>query len=331
MKAILFVDLDESLIKTDIMREQLIRSFGSSLWKTLKILFKSRFQPEKAKAAIVDTINIDPKTLPYNAEVLALIHQAKAEGRQVVLATATHEKVANRIAQFLGVFDAVLATTDTFNCKGENKVAMMQEFAKGRPFDYVGDSRADLVIFKEAQTPYIVGRLPYSGVHQRIARAHIFKPFLKAIRPQQWSKNALVLLPLLTSPSLTWAPIMIALFGFICFSLAASALCIMNDMFDAEDDRHHFEKKNRPFASGDLTIDEGLWLGLLLLASAFFISYVWLPAGLWVLAGYIILTFLYRFFLRMQYTILGMFCLCLLYASRVLYGQAILDRPFGYW
>ncbi|MGV8949362.1 MAG: UbiA family prenyltransferase [Candidatus Paracaedibacter sp.] len=331
MEPILFVDLDESLIKTDIMREQLIRSFSISPWKTLKILFKSRFQPERAKAAIVDEIDIDPKTLPYNAEVLALIHQAKTEGRQVVLATATHEKVANQIAKHLGIFDAVLATTDTYNCKGKKKVAMMQNFAKGRPFDYVGDSRADFPIFKEAQTPYIVGGLPYPGQHQRIKRPSIIKPFLKVMRPYQWSKNVLIFLPLIISHNVSWFMIMTATLGFICFSLVASALYILNDMVDVEDDRHHSEKKNRPFAQGDLTIDEGIGLGYALLTFGIVLSCIWLPSGLWVLCSYGILTFLYRFLLKVQLAVLSMFCLGSLCASRVLYGQAINHIESSTW
>jgi len=330
MKSILFVDLDESLISTDILREQLIRSFALSPWGTLKILFKGRFRPERVKAAITDKIDIDPKTLPYNAQVLALIHQVRKEGRPVVLATASHEKVAHKIAKFLGVFDAVLATTDTYNCKGKKKVALMQDFAQGRPFDYVGDSRADLAIFKEAQTPYIVGKLPYPERHQRIKRPGIFKPFLKAIRPHQWSKNALIFLPLLTSHNLSWATVMTAIFGFICFSLAASAIYVINDMVDVEDDRHHPEKKNRPFAKGDLTIDEGIWLSLILLASTIILSYIWLPAGLWVLCSYISLTFLYSFSLKTQ-AVLDVFCLSTLYAIRVLYGQVINQIESSSW
>lgn len=330
MKSILFVDLDESLIKTDILREQLIRSFGISPWATLKILFKSRFRPERVKAAIVDTINIDAKTLPYNKEVLSLIHQAKKEGRLVVLATATHEKVAYQIAKFLGVFDAVLATTDTYNCKGEKKVSVMQDFAKGRPFDYVGDSRADLAIFKEAQMPYIIGSLPYLDRHQRIERPSIFKPSLRVIHPRHWLKNALIFLPLTVSHNLALSAIMTAVFGFICFSLATSALYIIHDMVDVENDRHHPEKKNRPFAKGDLTIDEGIWLSSILLISAIILSYIWLPIGLWVLVGYIILAILYSFSLKMQ-AVSDVFCLSALYAIRVLYGQVINHIESSFW
>jgi len=330
MKPILFVDLDESLIHTDILREQLIRSFAISPWQTLKLLFRQRFRPEKIKAAIVNEMKTDPATLPYNTEVMALIHQAKKDKRLVVLATATHEKVAHQIASYLGIFDAVLATSHTHNCKGRKKLLTMQEFAAGRPFDYVGDNRADLPIFNKSQTAYIVGGLAYSHKHERFTRPSIFLPFLKAIRPHQWAKNGLIFLPLLTSHFLSLRTLSIGVFGFICFSLAASAIYLINDMADVEDDRHHPEKKKRPFARGDLTIDQGIWLSLTLLTSAIVLSYLWLPEGLWVLIGYIFLTFLYSFSLKSQ-PILDVFCLSTLYAVRVLYGQVINDIEQSSW
>jgi 4-hydroxybenzoate polyprenyltransferase/phosphoserine phosphatase len=330
MQPILFVDLDESLIQTDILREQLIRSFAISPWKTLKLLFREQFRPERVKAAIVAQVETDPATLPYNADVLALIHQAKKEKRLVVLATATHEKVANQIAKYLGVFDAVLATTDSHNCKGKKKLKMMQEYAAGRPFDYVGDSHADLNIFNEVQTAYIVGSLKYTKAHQRFVRPSILRPFLKAIRPHQWAKNSLIFLPVLTSHHLSLQTILIGVMGFICFSLAASAIYLINDMVDVEDDRHHLQKKNRPFAKGDLTVDEGIWLSLTLLVTTMVLSAIWLPAGLWVLSGYIALTFLYSFSLKAQ-PVLDVFCLSTLYAIRVLYGQVINEIEQSSW
>lgn len=168
MKPILFVDLDESLIKVDILRGQLAQSFSTAPWKTVKMMFRANFRPERIKAAITPQIDIDPATLPYNDNVIALIREAKGQGRQVVLATAAYHTVAQKVADYLGVFDAVLATTDIYNCKGVKKLIVMQEFAAGRPFDYVGDSRADLKIFKYTQTAYIVGNLKYSGKHERV-------------------------------------------------------------------------------------------------------------------------------------------------------------------
>lgn len=330
MKPILFVDLDESLIKTDILREQLIRSFSTTPWKTMKLLFRAGFRPERVKGAIVREMDIDPATLPYNADVLALIHQAKKDKRIVVLATATHEKVAKQIAKYLGVFDAVLATTDTHNCKGKQKLKAMQDFAAERPFDYVGDSHADLIIFNAAKTAYIVGGLSYSKPHQKIVRPSIIQPFLKAICPHQWAKNGLIFLPLLTSHHLTWMAILTSVFGFICLSLAVSAIYLINGMVDVEVDRHHPEKKYLPFAKGDLTVDEGLWLSGSLLVTTILLSYFWLPAGLWVLVGYIALRFLYSFSLKGQ-PVLDVICLSTFYVIRVLYGHVINGIESSSW
>jgi 4-hydroxybenzoate polyprenyltransferase/phosphoserine phosphatase len=329
-KPILFVDLDESLIKTDIFREQFIRSLAIAPWKTIRILFREKFQPERVKAAVAEIISTDPSTLPYNQEVLTLIHQAKKEKRKVVLATATYEKVAHSIAKHLGIFDAVLATTPTFNCKGRKKLKVMKEYAGGQPFDYVGDSRADYPIFAECRTAYIVGSLRYLPPHKVIARSSILPSFLKAIRPHQWAKNGLIFLPLLTSHQITLTSLRVSFFGFICFSMAASAIYIINDMVDVEDDRHQLKKKDRPFAKGNLTIDEGVWLSTILLICSIVLSSIWLPAGLWVLASYIILTFLYSFSLK-ALPMVDVFCLSALYAIRVLYGQIINTIESSSW
>lgn len=323
MKPALFVDLDESLIKTDILREQLVRSFATSPWQTVKMLFRQKFRPERLKDAVANKVDIDPATLPYNADVLALVHQAKKEGRVVVLATATHEYVARKIAGHLGVFDAVLATTDTHNCKGSQKLAAMQAFAAGQPFDYVGDSRADLKIFQSAQTPYIVGGLKYARPHRRIVRPSILKPFLKAIRPHRWIKNSLTFLPLLINHPLTGWVALKGMLGFACFSLTASAVYVIHDMATVEDDRHHPKKKERPFAKGDLTIDEGTGMSLALLATAITLSCLWMPAGLWILGGYVILAFAYASSVKTR-SVWSVFCSGALYALRVVYGLVIL-------
>jgi 4-hydroxybenzoate polyprenyltransferase len=206
----------------------------------------------------------------------------------------------------------------------------MQDYAAGRPFDYVGDSHADISIFKETQTPYVVGSLRYPHPHKVIARPSILQPFLKAIRPHQWAKNGLIFLPLLTSHNLTWLTVLKGIFGFVCFSFAASAIYLINDMVDVEDDRHHPDKKDRPFARGDITVDEGLWLSSILLVTAIFLTSIWLPAGLWVLLSYIGLTFLYSFSLKAQ-PVLDVFCLSTLYAIRVLYGQVINQIDSSSW
>src|SRR5580658_1801002 len=76
-------------------------------------------------------------------------------------------------------------------------------------------------------------------------------PFFFLLRPYQWVKNILVLLPVLLSHS--WGNRAIAskaLLAFICFCLTASATYILNDILDVHSDRAHARKKLRPLAAG---------------------------------------------------------------------------------
>jgi decaprenyl-phosphate phosphoribosyltransferase len=74
---------------------------------------------------------------------------------------------------------------------------------------------------------------------------------LRTMRPQQWVKNLFVLFPVVFAQKLTDLDrVVSAGIGFACFCLLASAVYVLNDVMDAEADRAHPVKKNRPIASG---------------------------------------------------------------------------------
>ncbi|MCR5077925.1 MAG: decaprenyl-phosphate phosphoribosyltransferase [Prevotella sp.] len=100
------------------------------------------------------------------------------------------------------------------------------------------------------------------------------KNLIRLIRPKQWIKNLVVLLPIffggaLLSPEALWEGFVTAL----SFSFAASSIYCLNDIVDVEDDRHHPLKCHRPLASGDISVSQGYVLMLLMfvlsMASAF--------------------------------------------------------------
>ena len=73
---------------------------------------------------------------------------------------------------------------------------------------------------------------------------------LRAIRPHQWAKNALLLLPALAAHvPFSWSVLTTLLAGFVAFSLAASAIYVVNDLVDLPHDRLHPTKRRRPFAA----------------------------------------------------------------------------------
>ena len=122
---------------------------------------------------------------------------------------------------------------------------------------------------------------------------------LKLLRPHQWSKNLLVLLPVLVSHN--WADPVVwraALAAFAAFCMAASSIYVLNDFVDRESDRRHPQKKDRPFASGALSKAHALVLVPLLVAPALLIAWVIGPLVLASLLAYLLVAWGYCFFFR---------------------------------
>ncbi len=87
----------------------------------------------------------------------------------------------------------------------------------------------------------------------------MFTQILKLIRVPQWIKNFFVFVPLVFSLNLFKGDYFLtSLTGFIAFCLTSSMVYIINDIIDAEADRAHPKKKNRPIASGKISPSQGM-------------------------------------------------------------------------
>jgi 4-hydroxybenzoate polyprenyltransferase len=155
---------------------------------------------------------------------------------------------------------------------------------------------------------------------------------IKELRPHQWSKNALVLVPILLAPGVPQPHII--LLGFLAglaFSLCASAGYVINDLLDIQADRAHPTKKNRPFVSGALPLSFGPVLTIALLAIAFGIGWLFLPLGfLFMLGLYFVGTVLYSTVLK-RTLLVDVLVLAGLYAHRVLSGGVATGIPVSAW
>lgn len=130
----------------------------------------------------------------------------------------------------------------------------------------------------------------------------MIRGLLRTMRPHQWVKNLFVLAPVIwwMFAAHTWTPtkVVLALAGFACFSLLASAVYVLNDLVDVEADRAHPVKKNRPIASGQVSAGaaKGAMVGLAVVA----LGGAWL-LGPWFLAtlvGYVVNNVAYSFGLK---------------------------------
>ncbi len=92
------------------------------------------------------------------------------------------------------------------------------------------------------------------------------KNYLKLLRIKHWLKNGLVLLPLFFGKSIfNLNKIFFVLIAFIIFSFISSIVYIINDINDREADRNHPKKKNRPLASGKVSIKNAILVLILLM------------------------------------------------------------------
>lgn len=161
-----------------------------------------------------------------------------------------------------------------------------------------------------------------------------FRPgvWLRALRVHQWVKNALIFMPLLAAHQFTKVDnLRDVLIAFLAFGLCASSVYVLNDILDLKDDRCHKFKKNRPFASGALSITSGLVAFPVLLLAAVGVSLARLPlAFTLVLGSYYVLTLSYSLVLKRVMAI-DVIVLAMLYSLRIFAGAAALNLLLTFW
>ena len=93
------------------------------------------------------------------------------------------------------------------------------------------------------------------------------KHLIQLARPNNWIKNLIIFSPLFFAGEIHNILLLkYSLLAFISFSLLASAVYILNDTIDIEHDRMHPIKKNRPLASGEISIIHASLMGIVLLS-----------------------------------------------------------------
>ena len=337
----LVVDLDGTLLRSDLLLETgllFLRDQPYRAWLLLGwlALGKSQLKESLALATRLDVVH-----LPYDERVLAMIRHAKAQGRRIVLATASHANLAEAVAGHLGLFDEVLATTTHDNLAGARKRDMLVDrFGRGG-FDYAGNSQDDIVVWHAARTAHVVNA---PAAVLRRARSHgnvgeviedTRRPWAHwqvALRLHQWLKNLLVFVPLLAAHRVTdpqaWAS---TLWAFLAFGLCASSVYILNDLLDLQDDRHHPRKRRRSFAAGDLPLSSGIAAAPLLLVTAFALSWWQLPPAFTaVLATYYASTLAYSLYLK-RHMVVDVITLAGLYTVRIVAGVAAISTEVTFW
>jgi haloacid dehalogenase-like hydrolase len=283
----LVVDLDGSLIKSDMLVESALEFLHANPLQALQPLLWLRGGKAHVKEQYAQRVAIDPGLLPYEPVVLQLIRQARQEGREVMLATASHHRYAAGIAAHLGLFDRIVATRSDSNLKGGKKAqALIDCYGEGE-FDYVGNSLADLPVWSAAHTAYVINPDPTVMMKVRRlgkpvallqAKHNTFLALMQAMQPGQWIGNLLVFLPLLSSRlSVDIQVVITGLLAFGCLGLCSSSACLLNGLFNIQKHRADAVARTRPIAAGRLPIAMAVLAVPTCLLIAFAVSLLTLP------------------------------------------------------
>ena len=320
----------------------LLESFWTALGKdtpsALRATWDHFSDRARVKHEMASISDLDVARLPLRDEVVTIAREAIDEGREVILASGSDQLLVNRLAERLELPGDHLASDSVVNLTGTRKKnALVERFGKDG-FDYIGDSAIDLRVWSDAAKAYAVGptRRILNGLKelkkpvQVIPGGWRFLDLVKALRPHQWIKNVLLLLPLIAAHRTDTTGLGAVLLAMIAFSLAASSIYIVNDLMDLDADRQHEKKRHRPFAAGVVPIRIGMLTSVLLGVTALAISAAvdWKLCAL--VAIYMTLSFSYSVILKRQRWV-DIWVLAILYTLRVVAGGVAADVAASGW
>ena len=334
----LVVDLDGTFCRTDTLHEAILTLAAKEPRALLALPGWLRQGRAELKARLADREVIPPETLPLDPAVISLVEAARAEGRRTALVSAADHRQVTAVAEATGLFDEAYGSAEGTNLKGTEKARFLTELYGPKGFDYVGDSHADVPVWKAARraiTVHADTRLRRAADAANDEVSHVAPPkgkwpaVLRAMRPHQWSKNLLVFLPLLAAHDLSST--LPVLLGFAAFCLTASAVYVINDLLDLGADRAHPRKRFRPFAAGELTAVTGLGMVAVLLIGASILAALTGNPRLFLILGiYFAATLTYSLWLKRK-LIVDVLALAGLYTIRIMAGGAAAMIDLSPW
>lgn len=335
----LAVDLDQTLVRTDTLHEALLALAFRRPAGLVGAFLALRHGRAAFKSAVMERAPLDFSALPYDDAVLQLIADRTCAGGEVRLVTAADQKIADGVAAHLGLFPAAVGSDGRRNLKGPAKADYLAaEFPDG--FDYIGDCAADLPVWRRAGSALVAGGTP--SLTRQLAAENLsptvlprrsagLRSWVKALRLHQWSKNALLFVPLLLSREFDRPGLLLEVaVAFLLFGMVASATYLINDLSDLAADRKHSTKRFRALAAGLIPISTAVPLALVLLAGGLAGAFLLHPGFGAATAAYATLTLCYSFWLK-RIALVDVAAIAALFAVRITAGMVIVGHAVSYW
>jgi 4-hydroxybenzoate polyprenyltransferase len=326
----LVVDVDGTLLKTDLLFEAALQMTARRPLEVWRLFVWVAQGKAALKTSLGDIGDPGTATVPLREEILELIRAAQRAGRPVYLASASDRRFVEKVAERVGGISGVFATEGSINLAGDAKAdRLVREFGR-RGFDYVANADVDFPVWRSARK--VLALTHGSGFEARLLEAFphaeiVARPrprlaeYARALRPHQWSKNALIFVPLIAGHFFEWVYFLGASIGFVSFCLMASSAYLINDLLDLPSDRDHPRKCMRPFACGAISLRHGVVGALVLYVAAIGLALL-LPSRFAVVLGlYWLGTLAYSLVLKRR-MVVDVVTLGGLYTLRVLAGVA---------
>lgn len=336
----LCVDLDGTLIHGDLLWECIVLLLKRNPFCLLLVpLWFLRGGRPNVKRQLAQRASLQPGNIAFNRELLEFLQAERLRGRTLVLATAADQQLAEVVAAHTGLFERVHGTRPGENLKGRRKAEMLSSLFGYRGFDYAGNSSSDMHVWSLASGAYVVGSQAIAARAATVTNVRRWFPsrpgnlscWSRAIRIHHWSKNLIMLLPILLAHRLSWHSLLLTMVGIVLFGLCSSGVYVVNDLLDLHSDRAHPWKNARPFATGELSIASGLATGLVLFCAAFGLGTMLLNAAFaGALAFYALIAIWYSLRLK-RVAIFDVFVLSSFYTIRIWAGGLITGTPLSQW
>jgi phosphoserine phosphatase len=172
----LCVDLDGTLINTDMLWESLKDVLRKRPWWVLAFPFWFVQGRAKLKREVAARASVDVDCLPVHHGFMEFLKREKDRGRKLILATASDQAIAEKVAARFGLFDEVLASNGRRNLRGPAKATVLTGLFGAKGFDYAGNSPVDLRVWAFARCAIVVnGSAELVNQARAVAEvAHVF-------------------------------------------------------------------------------------------------------------------------------------------------------------
>jgi 4-hydroxybenzoate polyprenyltransferase/phosphoserine phosphatase len=338
-QSLFVVDLDETLLKTDLLYEKLAALVAQAPLSCLEIPWRLLQGKLKFKKWLYQKVRLDYRYLPYRQEILQRVNQARMRGQRTLLLSASLQEEVAEVAKVLQIFDEAIGSQDQ-NLKGEKKLEILNQQYPGAKFTYVGDSGSDFDVWSHCSQ--IIAVNPTKALTQKIKKLDcpveilsdsqgVWVVLAKQMRVYQWVKNILVFIPVFAAHRFhELTPWLSSARAFLAFSFLASSVYLLNDLTDLATDRRQDSKKSRPLAAGHISLK--LTLGMIPLCWAIVVWLSWgLPVGLsLVLGGYLAMNFIYSLWVK-EWLALDVLFLAGFYTLRIFAGGAVSHTVVSEW